>query len=124
MVVILLQRVKRVSNPKKVPKFLRQSWQAYKRLGKKWRRPQGWQSKLRRGERDKGYIPSPGYGAPRNLKGLHPSGKREVLVFNINDLKKVDKEKDAVKIAHTVGKRKRTDVLKKAEELKIKVLNP
>lgn len=111
-------------NPRKKPKFLRQSWQAYKRLGKKWRRPRGMHSKLRRKEKDKGKMPSPGYGAPKELRYLHPSGFKEILVFNVDDLQKVEPKTEAVKIAHTVGKRKRSDILKKAEELKIKVLNP
>jgi large subunit ribosomal protein L32e len=111
-------------NPRKKPKFLRQSAKAYKRLGSKWRRPRGIHSKLRRHEKGKGFIPSPGYGAPKKLRGLHPSGFKEVLVSNLNDLLKVDAKKEAVKIAHTVGKKKRSKILKKAEELKIKVLNP
>ncbi len=113
-----------MTNPRKLPKFLRQSWQAYKRLGKKWRRPRGIHSKLRRKERGKGFIPKPGYGAPKSLKWLHPSGMKEVLVFNVNDLQKIDSKTEAVKIAHAVGKRKRAEILKKAEEKKIKVLNP
>lgn len=111
-------------NPRKKPKFLRQSWQAYKRLGKKWRRPRGMHSKLRRKEKDKGKMPSSGYRAPKELRYLHPSSLREVLVHNVNELQYIDTKTQAAKIAHTVGKKKRVDILKKAEELKIKVLNP
>lgn len=111
-------------NPRKKPKFIRQSALAYKRLGMKWRRPRGRQSKLRIRLKSKGKIPSPSYGAPRELRYLHPSGFREVLVYNINDLQKINAKEEAMKIAHTVGKKKRQEILKKAEELKIKVLNP
>jgi large subunit ribosomal protein L32e len=111
-------------NPRKKPKFLRSSAVAYKRLGEKWRRPRGWHSKIRIREKGKPKMPSVGYGAPRKLRYLHPSGFREVVVSNVNDLGKVDQSKEAVKIAHTVGKKKRSEILKKAEELKIKVLNP
>ncbi|MGC8812558.1 MAG: 50S ribosomal protein L32e [Candidatus Aenigmatarchaeota archaeon] len=116
--------VSEMVNPRKKPKFLRQGAKAYKRLGEKWRRPRGMHSKLRRREKSKGKMPSPGYGAPRNLKHLHPSGYKEVLVHNVNELGKINPEKEAIKIAHTVGKKKREEILKKAEELKIKVLNP
>ena len=69
-------------------------------------------------------MPSVGYGAPRQLRFLHPSGFKEVLVSSLKDLEKVDPKTEAIKIAHTVGKKKRQEILKKAEELKIKVLNP
>lgn len=111
-------------NPRKKPKFIRQSASAYKRLGEKWRRPRGKQSKLREHRKSKGFIPSPSYGAPKKLRYLHPSGFREVLVYNVNDLGKINPQIEAVKIAHTVGKKKRSEILKKTEELKIKVLNP
>lgn len=111
-------------NPRKKPKFLRPGAIAYKRLGRKWRRPRGMHAKLRRHEKSKGKMPSPGYGAPKELRYLHPSGLKEVLVSNVNDLQKIDPKTEAVRIAHIVGKKKRTQLLKKAEELKIKVLNP
>ena len=111
-------------NPRKKPKFLRQGAIAYKRLGKRWKKPRGIHSKVRRHEKGKAKLPSPSYGAPRKLRHLHPSGFREVLVHNIKDLEKIDSKKEAVKIASSVGKKKRSDILKKAEEKKIKVLNP
>lgn len=111
-------------NPRKKPKFLRVSARAYKRLGKRWRRARGMHAKLRRHEKSKGKMPSVGYGAPKELRYLHPSGFREVLIYNINDLEKIDAKNEAIKIAHTVGRKKRKEIIKKAEELKIKVLNP
>lgn len=112
-------------NPRKKPKFLRSMYESYKRLKKaKWRRPRGIHSKIRRREKGKRKMPSPSYGAPKSLRYLHPSGFREVLVYNIKDLEKINPEKEAAKIAHVVGKKKRKEILKKAEELRIKVLNP
>ena len=109
---------------KKKRKFLRQLSHTYKRLGKKWRRPRGSQSKLRRHKVCKGLRPSISYGKPKTVKYLHPSGFKEVLVYNVKDLEKVDVKKDAARIGSSVGKRKRSEIKKKAEELKIKVLNP
>jgi len=111
-------------NPRKKPKFKRWMFQAYKRIKEAWRRPKGLHSKLRKRIKSKGKIPSPGYGAPKNLKYLHPSGFKEVLVHNFKELEKIEPKKEAARIAHTVGKKKRKEILKKAEELKIKVLNP
>jgi len=70
-------------NPRKKPKFLRQNWRARKKLRKvKWRKPRGSQSKLRKGKKGKPAKPRIGYGAPRRLRGLHPSGLKEVLVHS------------------------------------------
>jgi large subunit ribosomal protein L32e len=44
-------------------------------------------------------------------------------VFNLKDLERIDSKNEAVKIGSSVGKRKRGEILKKAEEKKIKVLN-
>jgi large subunit ribosomal protein L32e len=111
-------------NPRKRPKFRRWLSQTYRKLRPAWRRPRGLHSKVRVREKSKVKMPSIGYGAPRKLRYLHPSGFKEVLVKNVADLQKIDPKVQAVKIAHTVGKKKRQDILKKAEELKIKVLNP
>jgi len=113
-----------MTNPKKKPKFLRQNWQALKTLTHvKWRRPRGMHSKLRRKEKGKGFSPKPGYRAPVVLRGLHPSGLKEVLVANVKDLQKIDAKKEAAKIRGVVGRKKRIEILKKAEEMKIRMLN-
>ncbi|MFH7882617.1 MAG: 50S ribosomal protein L32e [Candidatus Aenigmatarchaeota archaeon] len=112
-------------NPRKKPKFLRAMREAYRRLRKgKWRRPRGSQSKMRKRLKSKRKMPSPGYGAPKSLRYLHPSGFKEVLVYNLKDLEKINPEKEAIRVAHAIGKRKKSEIVKKAEEMKIKVLNP
>ena len=111
-------------NPKKKPKFLRSSSSAYVRLGEKWRRPRGIHSKLKLKQLGKGFIPSPGYGAPRALKFKHPSGLLETLVSNQNDLLKMNPKTHAARISASVGNKKKFEILKKAEELKLRVLNP
>lgn len=98
--------------------------QSYKRVKPSWRRARGWRSKIRLRKKSKFKMPSVSYGAPKKLKYLHPSGYNEVLVHNIKELEKITPEKEAIKIASTVGKKKRQEILKKAEEMKIKVLNP
>ncbi|MEM5773084.1 MAG: 50S ribosomal protein L32e [Candidatus Aenigmatarchaeota archaeon] len=111
-------------NPRKKPEFRRWLSESLKRLKPSWRRPRGMHSKIRVRKKGKLKMPSVGYGAPKNLRYLHPSGFQEVLVSSLKDLEKVDASKQAIKIAHTVGKKKRAEILKRAEELKIKVLNP
>jgi large subunit ribosomal protein L32e len=108
---------------KQQPKFKRQEWFRYKRLGESWRKPKGLHSKMRK---HKGYRPNVvrvGYGSPKLVRGLHPSGFREVMVYNVNDLEGIDPNTEAVRIGHSVGTKKRIELEKKAEELGIRVLN-
>lgn len=111
-------------NPRKKPNFKRQLGGEYMRLHGKWKRPKGMTSKLRRKEKSHGRLPSVGFGAPKNLRYLHPSGMKEILIHNMHELEKIDMKKEAAKIAGNVGKKKRMEIQKKAEELKIKILNP
>jgi len=74
-------------------------------------------------KKGKGFLPHPGYGSPLLAKNLHPSGLKEVIVFNPNGLNVIDNKTQCVRIASTVGKKKREEIVKKAAELKIRVLN-
>lgn len=121
--------MQKMSNPhekkkKRTPKFKRQEWFRFKRLGEKWRRPRGKDSKMRLGIRGRPAVPSIGYKSPKPMRGLHPSGKIEVLVNNLEDVKRVIPNKHVIRIASSVGKRKREQILARAEELGIRVLNP
>ena len=109
---------------KRKPKFVRWMAKAYKRVKPSWRRPRGRQAKIRAKEKAKLRMPTPGYRIPRELRYLHPIGLREVLIHNVDELLKVDPTKEVARIAGRVGKKKRGEILKKAEELKIRVLNP
>jgi len=105
------------------PKFARpESWR-YVRLKENWRNPRGLDNKVRM--YIKGWPPpvSSGYGGPRVSRGLHPSGYEEILVYNVEQVSKVTPNTQALRIAHTVGKRKRTKILAEARKKKIVVLN-
>jgi large subunit ribosomal protein L32e len=65
-----------------------------------------------------------GYRGPKKARGLHPSGYTDNLVFNVKDLGRLDPSKDAARIAHVVGQRKRLLILAEARGKGIKVLNP
>jgi outer membrane biosynthesis protein TonB len=64
-----------------------------------------------------------GYKGPKIARFLHPSGYKEVIVNNVAELSTIDPAVQAARIAHTVGKRKRADIIAKAKELNIKILN-
>lgn len=107
----------------KRPEFHRQEWFRHPRLTDAWRKPQGMQSKLRR---HRGYRPNPvsiGYRGPKVVRGFHPSGFREVLVHTVRELESVDPGVEAVRIAGTVGTRRRTEIQAAADEKGIRVLN-
>jgi large subunit ribosomal protein L32e len=105
------------------PKFRRQEWFRYRKFGDEWRKPQGGQSKLRRHFGYRWNLPSIGYRGPRAVRGLHPSGFQEVLVHNEHQLEGLDAGKQAVRIAHAVGTRKREMIEKACDEKGLRVLN-
>lgn len=105
------------------PTFHRQEWFRYKKFGDEWRKPQGGQSKLRRHFGYRWNLPSIGYRGPRAVRGLHPSGFQEVLVHNERQLDGLDPAKQAVRIAHGVGARKREIIEKACDDKGLRVLN-
>jgi large subunit ribosomal protein L32e len=74
--------------------------------------------------RGKPKTPSVGYRTPKAVRGLHPSGYEEVLIHSPGELEGIDPNRQAIRVAHTVGKRKRIVILERARELGITVLNP
>ncbi|TLZ50598.1 MAG: 50S ribosomal protein L32e [Methanobacteriota archaeon] len=105
------------------PEFHRQEWFRHPRLGPRWRKPDGGQSKLRRHYGYRPNVASIGYRGPKAVRGLHPSGFREVLVHRVRDLDPIDPKLEAARIAATVGARRRTEIEAAADEKGIRVLN-
>lgn len=105
------------------PDFRRYEGWRYKRLGDKWRRPRGKDSKTRISKKGKPALVKIGYGSPRSNRHLHPSGYREALIHNVDELKDLDSGKVAVRIAGSVGRKKRKAIKKVAKEMGFKVLN-
>jgi len=108
----------------KKPKFRRQESWRYKRVSEVWRKPDGVDSKMRR--KKKGWPKSVevGYRGPKAARGLHPSGYAEVLIRTVDDVDKVNPKTQAIRIAHTVGARKRIEITARARERGIRILNP
>jgi len=107
----------------KKPTFVRpESWR-YSKFSLSWRRPRGLDNKVRR--TIKGWQPMPCYGymGPKIARGLHPSGYEEILVHNVAEVNCVKPETQAIRIAHTVGKKKRVLIIAEARKLDIKILN-
>ncbi|MEM4271508.1 MAG: eL32 family ribosomal protein [Candidatus Pacearchaeota archaeon] len=111
---------------RKLPKFRRVDSHLYSRLGKgrpkllKWRRARGKQNKIRLKRRGYFAAPSIGYKSPRKISGL-VRGMKPILVHNIKELQALSK--DNIAILARIGAKKKMEILKKADELKINVLN-
>ena len=109
---------------KKRPHFKRfESWR-FVRIKDQWRKPRGIDNKMRTELQGWPKSVKIGYRGPAAVRGLHSSGMEEVMVWNTKDLEKVDTETQVARIGGTVGGRKKETMLEKAEELKIKILNP
>jgi len=105
------------------PEFLRQEWFRYKKLGKKWRKPQGLHSKLRRKVKYRPPMVSIGYRSPAQVRGLHSSGFEEIMVYNQDELEGLKPKTQAARVGETEGYRKRIEIEKKAAELGVHILN-
>ncbi|MBU7043157.1 MAG: hypothetical protein HXS47_06150 [Theionarchaea archaeon] len=141
-----LLRLRKFMNRKR-PKFLHQEHWKLKRFKKaSWRKPKGKRSKMRVKEKAKPVLVSIGYRGPRKVRGWHPKGSPEVMVHNARDIARIiqDQEKSkegkktsstkkkagnedtdvVIRIASSVGTRKKIDIMKAACEHNLHVVNP
>ncbi len=90
----------------------------YAKLGNRWRRPKGHQSKLRRGKGGSGMVVSIGYGS----KDRHTiAGLKYLVASNVKQLGNTDAK--AIVISSGIGGKKTLEIYARAKELGIKVLN-
>ena len=106
------------------PEFVRpESWR-YVRLQTNWRKPKGIDHHQRKQKsRGRPGLVKVGYGGPKEARGLHPSGFTDNLIHNLSDLEKLDPKKDGIRFGHSVGTRKRKEIVAKAIENKFKIFN-
>jgi len=108
---------------RKRPSFRRvESWR-YKKIKDSWRKARGIDSQTRKKEKSGVKSPSVGYRGPKKVRGLHPSGFEEVLIFNINDIKGLSNKKHALKISGKLGAKKRIALVDYAQNRGFKILN-
>jgi large subunit ribosomal protein L32e len=103
--------------------FKRDGFGKKRQLSDSWRKPRGQHNKQREQKKAKGALPKPGYGSPIAVRGMHPSGFFEVLVFTEKDLEDLDTKTQAIRISAGVGGRKRKALQEKATEAGFKILN-
>jgi large subunit ribosomal protein L32e len=114
----------RSAQKKKQPKFRRQEWFRYKRLSRTgWKKPRGDDSSQRKNRKYRSPMVRVGYGKIANVRGLHPSGFEEIIVETAGDLDGLNPERQAVRIAASVGNRKRASIHDRADDLGLRILN-
>ena len=118
-------KVKRMIAKKPRIRFLRNKWWKFWKFTNdpKWRRPKGEDNPMRL--RLKGHPPvvSVGYRTPKVIRGLHPSGRRPVVVHSLKELAELNPAEVIIYVGGTVGKRKRAELINKARELGFLVAN-
>lgn len=105
------------------PKFIRQASRKKRKLAKKWVRPRGIDSKLRLNLRGHRKSVEMGYGSPKQVRGLDSSGLSPVIVYNLKGLEGLNKDVHGIVVSSSVGMKNKVELLKKAKEVNLKVLN-
>ena len=120
------QKLLRIAQNKKkrMPNFHADQAHRWKRVKNRWRKLRGIDSYARQKKKGRIAMVSPGYRTPRSMRYLHPSLYVEVPVHRPADLEGLDADIHAVRIAATVGARKRQEILSVAEMKTLRVLNP
>jgi len=111
---------------RKKPSFLRKDWHKYIKLGKtvkkslKWRAAKGRHNKIRLGVKGHQARPKVGWSADSRTKGF-VGGVEAVRVENMKEMEAVKKGQGI--IIGAIGKRKKKELIAKAKEKKIIILN-
>lgn len=107
----------------KKPNFIRQDAHKKAEISKKWRRPKGFQSKMRLHKKGYRKSPSQGYRSPAVVRGLDKSGLVPTIISSKKELENIDVKKQGAIIAKAVGMKKRVELVNYAKEKGIIVLN-
>eukprot|EP01061_Rhynchopus_euleeides_P013087 TRINITY_DN22962_c0_g1_i1.p1 TRINITY_DN22962_c0_g1~~TRINITY_DN22962_c0_g1_i1.p1 ORF type:complete len:130 (+),score=50.09 TRINITY_DN22962_c0_g1_i1:68-457(+) len=110
---------------KKTTRFNRHHSDRHVRVGVSWRKPKGIDSVVRRRWRGQIKMANIGFGNAKVTRNVHPDGLRH---FNVNTPKDLElllmrNKTHAAVIGHKVGKKLRVEIVNRARELDIRVVN-
>mmetsp|Transcript_14273 Transcript_14273/g.45621 ORF Transcript_14273/g.45621 Transcript_14273/m.45621 type:complete len:136 (+) Transcript_14273:20-427(+) len=110
---------------KRTKKFRRWQSHQFKRVPESWRVPHGIDGRFRRRFRGTGVHPGIGYGSNKRTRNVLPNHLYKFRVFNVEDLEllMMHNRKYCAEIASAVSARKRIDIIKRAKQLNVVVLN-
>ena len=110
---------------KKTTSFPRFQADKFKRMNQHWRKPRGIDGRCRRRFRGATLMPNIGYGSDARTRNMLPNGLYKFTVSNVRDLELLMMHNDryCAEIAHNVSSRKRIAIVKRADELSIRVIN-
>eukprot|EP00920_Eleutheroschizon_duboscqi_P025025 GHVT01061886.1.p1 GENE.GHVT01061886.1~~GHVT01061886.1.p1 ORF type:complete len:135 (-),score=17.46 GHVT01061886.1:567-971(-) len=117
--------VKRPILKKRTKKFKRFQSDRFKRVKESWRKPKGIDCRVRRRFKGTNLMPNIGYGSNKKTRHMLPCGFFKFVVRNVDDIEMLlmQNGKYAAQIAHGVSSRKRKDIIERAAQLDVKVLN-
>ncbi|MEM1508757.1 MAG: 50S ribosomal protein L32e [Thermofilaceae archaeon] len=114
----------RAEMKRRKPNFVRMNSWRIARINDSWRSPRrSLDNKIRLERKGFPLRVKAGYRSPRATRGLHPSGKTEVLVHSPEELEGLDPKLHIIRIASTVGARKRGIIISKATEMGLYITN-
>jgi large subunit ribosomal protein L32e len=110
---------------KRTKKFKRFQSNRFMRVGESWRRPRGIDCRVRRRFRGAIKMANIGYGNAKKTRHVLPCGLKKFRVSNTAELEMLimQNRKFAAEIAHNVSSRKRKEIVDRAAQLRITVLN-
>jgi large subunit ribosomal protein L32e len=120
------QRLLKIAKQKKKhkPTFRHEQAHRWIRVSDSWRKVRGIDNATREKRKGRIAMVSSGYRTPKAVRDLHPSMYVEVRVHRASELEELDPEVHAVRIASTVGFRKRQEIMAAADAKLLRVLNP
>ena len=110
---------------KRTKKFTRHCSEKWPGLPTSWRKPRGIDSPVRRRYKGHKAMPNKGYGSDRVTKYIHVDGFKHFPINTVQDLYMLvmQNRKYAGVISHTIGAKSRKAIVRKAQELDVKLIN-